>query len=412
MYIKIAGPAVPHVFAESDYKRVQVLNRELSADTVFMGNTIIITAPSLNENINVSGISSVTSFIINNNPGNQYIHFELGKSDNEKRNVFYFVQIARSFARWRRLLMKKDVIVHFNFALEKKSILRDTPFVMVARLSGRRMIIHLHGGKFLVAEPPGWLRSIMSITLTGREPKIVLSGSEKELVQSRFGSKNVYVLPNSISLVESANFEHAYLHGKEKPLHLLFLGRIIENKGVQYIYEACKLLTKQGIDFKLYMAGKGPDEARWLNLFSSLLGEKFIFKGVVAGKEKIALIKECDVFLLPSILGEGLPIALLESMSFGLVPVTTNDGSMEHLVKNGITGLLVKKHSAEDIANAICELNSNQLLLQTLGKNSKKHITDNYNPDKYIDMLNNIYAEAGIKRQHAGTDKYIGENNG
>lgn len=358
-----------------------------------MGNTIIITSPSLNENINVSGISSVTKFIINNNPGNHYIHFELGKTDSQKRGIGWMANIMKSYIAWcNKLLFSRNIVIHFNFALEKRSIIRDSPFILTARALNKKMIIHLHGGKYLVQQPPAWIKKILKVVLTNDEPKVVLSAYEKELIQEKFNTPDIYVLPNSVSLNESRIFKHPY--ATCRPLNLLFMGRIVESKGMRYIYEACVLLNKMQVDFNLFLAGKGDEEEKYTRLFTALLGNKFFFKGVVAGKDKIALVQSCDVFLLPSVSGEGLPMALLESMSFGLVPVTTNDGSMGHLVKNGVTGMLVTKGSAEEIVDAIRKLDTDRGMFKTLGENCKQHIENNYNPESYIKELNIIYTMA------------------
>ncbi len=353
-------------------------------------NTIIITSPSLNENLNVSGISSVTKFIINNNPDNHYIHFELGKADHQKRDFRWFMNINRSFIAWcRMLLANRNVVVHFNFAMEQRSILRDSPFIVAARLMRKKMVIHLHGGKYLMQDPPVWINRILKLVLLGREPKIVLSEFEKEMVVKRFNIEDVYVLPNSVSLIEARKYRPVYpIRG---PLNLLFMGRFVESKGIRYLFEACVLLKKMQIDFRLYFAGKGREEARYVKLFSALLDKQFIFKGVVAGDDKVALMQACDVFVLPSLFGEGLPMALLECMSFGLVPVTTDDGSMGYLVKHEETGLLVKKYSAEDIAEAIRALDGDRQMLRSLGISCKDYIEDHYNPDTYIHNLNRIY---------------------
>lgn len=358
-----------------------------------MENTIIITSPSLDENINVSGISAVTKFIISNNPGNHYIHFELGKSDSQKRGVSWLANIMKSYFAWcNRLLFSKNIVIHFNFALEKRSIIRDSPFILTARLLNKKMIIHLHGGKYLVQDPPVWIKKILQAVLINDEPKVVLSAYEKDLIQQKFNTPDIYVLPNSVSFSESRIFRHPY--PARGPLNLLFMGRIVESKGMRYIYEACVLLNKMQVNYNLFLAGKGDEEEKYIKLFTALLGNRFFFKGVVAGKDKIALVQSCDIFLLPSVSGEGLPMALLESMSFGLVPVTTNDGSMGHLVKNGITGMLVTKASAQEIADAVHQLDADRAMVKTIGENCKKHIENNYNPEKYIKELNMIYTMA------------------
>ena len=358
-----------------------------------MRNQIIITSPCLDESLNVSGISTITKFIIKNNKSHVYSHFKLGKTDDQKRGLKWLLGTLWSFFVWCRMLIaNKNVVIHFNHALEKPSIIRDFPFIVAARLLRRKMVIHLHGGIYLVSDPPKWLRKISTLILTTKTPKIVLSASEKDILSKKFNIDNVFILPNSINTDEAKTFDRVY--SGNKPLNLLFMGRIVRSKGIEYIYEACVLLQKREIKFNLFLAGKGTEQDLYISKFSSLLKENFIFKGVVSGKEKNSLMQKCDIFLLPSVSGEGLPIALIESMSFGLVPITTSDGSMQHLVKNKETGIIVTKYSGEEIAGSIAQLNGDRTALEVLGRNAKKHILQNYNPNNYIQNLNLIYNAA------------------
>jgi glycosyltransferase involved in cell wall biosynthesis len=355
-----------------------------------MQRKAIITSPSLELNYNVSGISAVTSFIIANNLSYEYIHFELGKKDDQKRGAIWFFDIIKSFLSWCRIMfLNKNIVVHVNFALETRAIVRDTPFILVSRMFHRKTIIHLHGGKYLLQDAPKWLNWLITLVLNSDEPKIVLSSYEKEIIMKRFKNSNIFVLPNCIDLDDAKSFKHIY--SDFNPLKLLFMGRIVKSKGIEYIYNACNLLKENKIKFKLYVAGKGADQIEYNSKFSSLLKDDYIFKGVVSGSDKNSLIKSCDVFLLPSIFGEGLPMALLESMSFGLVPITTNDGSIGILVKNGENGFIVNKYSSDEIARAICMLDNDRNLVKNMGENSKMHILNNYDKSKFISQLNAIY---------------------
>jgi hypothetical protein len=81
---------------------------------------IIITSPSLNTNHNVSGISSVTNFIISSNPGNKYVPFVIGRKDNEKRNLSWFFRIFGVYIKWFFLMVtQRSVLIHFNLALSE-----------------------------------------------------------------------------------------------------------------------------------------------------------------------------------------------------------------------------------------------------------------------------------------------------
>lgn len=112
---------------------------------------IIITSPSLNTNQNISGVSSVTKFIINTNNVNEYIHFELGKKDDERRNFFWLLRILSTYLKWLYLMFtQRDALIHFNFPLTIRSSIKDSPLILFARLLRKPMIIHIHGGDYLM----------------------------------------------------------------------------------------------------------------------------------------------------------------------------------------------------------------------------------------------------------------------
>jgi len=99
----------------------------------------IIVSPSLDPTQNVSGISAVTQFIIENNKSIKYIHFELGKKDNEKGGINRIYTILKNIISWNKLLNNNpDAYIHYNFPLSKSSILRDPIFMWIARKKSTR----------------------------------------------------------------------------------------------------------------------------------------------------------------------------------------------------------------------------------------------------------------------------------
>lgn len=354
---------------------------------------IVITSPSLDTLQNVSGISSVARFIMNRSAEHTYVHFELGKKDSESRNLGWFLRILKKYLKWLYLLLaQNDILIHFNLALSKASTVRDSPLILLARLFRKPMVIHVHGGEFLTGrEMPGWMRFALKKVFCGQNPKIVLSRSEEETLRQKLSGSNIFVLPNCIDLEEASKFSRAYV--KDKTLLLLFLGRISLDKGIDFIFQAFQHLRKRNIRFEFTMAGTGPGEELYIRKFAELLAQDFHYKGVVAGEKKIDVLKSCDIFLLPSFF-EGLPMALLESMSFGLVPVTTDVGSMKYVVKNGYNGILVRERSSEEIASAIETLYLNREYMRELGANARQYIFSTYDPTAYFARLDEIYKYA------------------
>lgn len=358
-----------------------------------MKTKVIIISPSLNPLHNVSGISSITEFIIKNNYQYEYIHFELGRKDNERKNFLRIICILKSLIAWLKLLIQnKNVIVHYNFPLSKASILRDPIFILAAYYLNKRMIIHIHGGVFLSSNNiPKYLKCILNKIFSLRVPFIVLSSLEKEKLQKKFNCKNIFILPNCIDLKDAANFKRNVNY--HKTLTIGYLGRIAKSKGMDFLLQACIDLKKKNIPFFLHLAGQEEVKDQYLPLFKSYLQENFTYKGVIFNESKNTFLQEIDIFILPSFF-EGLPMSLIECMSYGVVPITTNVGSISEIVQNNINGLFIKVKDSTSITDQISKLYSDRTLLNYLSTNAKNYIFRHFNQENYIKALNNIYSKS------------------
>ena len=349
---------------------------------------VIITSPSLDPTQNVSGISAVTQFIMASNTGADYIHFEQGRRDGERGGLFRLLALLRALRRWRRLLRAyPQALIHYNFPLSDLSIIRDSLFL---RLAGTRpTVVHIHGGNYLMsASTPLPIRWLLRRLFAKDIPFIVLSRLEQEQLQRQYHPRHIYVLPNCPDLTHARSFVRQ--PNTHSPLTLGYLGRICRDKGMPELLQACDELLRRGIDFRLAMAGT-EDRPEFLPLFQSRLGEHFHYCGVVTGAEKSALLQSWDIFVLPSYY-EGLPMSLLESMSYGVVPVCTSVGSIGEVVIDGTNGLLVAVHSVADIVTQVLRLHDDRSLLASLSEGAAQTILDHFHPDSYIQELNHIYA--------------------
>ncbi|MDC2622719.1 glycosyltransferase family 4 protein [Bacteroides ovatus] len=359
---------------------------------------IIITAPSLEPTRNVSGVSSVVSFIIENNRKCEYLHFQLGKTDGEKGGWHRIGIIVSALRTWKRMLDEhSDAIVHYSFPLSAPSILRDPLFMCEVLKRGMKMIVHVHGGQFLTApKTPFVLWKILLMVFSWKVPFIVLSEREKRILQNRFGARNVQILPNCVELNDAKKFERKI---GEAPLILGYLGRIESNKGMTELLGACIKLKKEGIPFKLVLAGKEKIADEYLPHFAQWLGDDFHYVGIVSGKMKADFLKSVDVFVMPTYF-EGLPMSLLECMSYGCVPVVTNVGSIGDVVMSynsrnvseEANGIFVMIRDEDSIVDAVNLLHKDRVLVQRLSEAAKRYIFCQFSSERYIKALNDIYA--------------------
>lgn len=355
---------------------------------------IIITSPSLDPTQNVSGVSSVVRFIIDNNPNCKYLHFELGKKDKEKGGWHRITKLIGSFFKWTKFInAHSDALIHYNFPLDAKSIIRDVPFMYYALHKKHKMVVHIHGGLFLTSPKiPALLKGILSKVFSWNIPFIVLSDSEVKILKERFHAKNVYSLPNCVDLKDAELYAKEQNLKSEKALNLGYLGRIEPNKGMTELLVGCMKLKEAGIPFKLILAGKEQTEGEFLPRFKQSLGDNFSYVGLVSGKSKCDFLRSLDVLVMPTYF-EGLPMSLLECMSYGVVPVITPVGSIPEVVVDGNNGLFIKVKDTDSIVDAISKINSDRNVLNKLSVNARETIFSKFSPQQYITQLNRIYQE-------------------
>lgn len=350
---------------------------------------ILITGPSLDETKNVSGISTVVRQIIER--GNfDYKHFIAGRQDGEKQNSAWILKQFSSISQFRQTIKHEKIdIVHLNTSLTVLAILRDSLLAKIAKLAKKKLVVHLHGGKYLVAEFENKLLERLAEKMLRRaDAVIVLSDLEAEIIEKRWQSLNLKILENAVSI------ENVPLPKRQNELPiLLYLGRLHESKGLHEIVEAVKILREKGFDFELRAFGAGHLQDFFVTEMTAILGEHFYFGGVVAGLEKQKELAKADIFLLPSRYGEGLPMAMLEAMASENIVIVSKQASVEIVVREAFNGFLVEPRDVAELAEKLKYILENLGNLESVRKNARKTIVEKFALEKYIEKLEKIYAE-------------------
>ena len=367
---------------------------------------ILITSPSLDMRQNVNGISAVVNAIVQNS-SHQYFHYRLGRNDDQRGGVGWIFGLARQFLSFPGFVRRHRIqLVHQNFPFDAKGILREAVIAALSRLLRVPVLLHIHGGAFLMDGCPNrLLRGLASYTLRSSRSLVVLSEVEREALVRNFGIEGAEVLSNAVELPAASQKRDVLVDDK---LTLLFLGRIHESKGVEDMVDAFRILYPRK-KFRFIACGSGPLESFLRESCSNIMNADFEFLGVVSGAEKGAVIDRCDIFLLPSRYGEGLPMALLETMAKGLVPVVTDDASMKLVVRSRVNGLRVAKRDPGDLVAKIEELLNSPELRGRLSHEAERTVRENYGIGGYIARLEELYQRcARAPRRAAGQSDTAG----
>ncbi len=162
---------------------------------------------------------------------------------------------------------------------------------------------------------------------------------------------------------------------------ILFLGRLIPVKGIEYLLDAMENLK----DLELKVIGWGDEEQEYKNYAKSKGLKNVEFLGSFFHKEKLPYLSASDIFVLPSS-KEGASVSVMEAMARNLPTVTTDIGGMPLMVEDGKEGIVIRQKNSEDIVKAVREI------LKWKKKNVKKS-AEKYRWKKIIEETVKDYRE-------------------
>lgn len=357
--------------------------------------SVIITSPSIDTKNNIGGISNVTSSLIIENKQINYIHFVVGKKDNQKRNIIWFLnQFNIIFSFVSLLLRKKEVqICHFNLALASFSILINIVIIIIAKFFKKKVIVHLHGGALNFKEDLPFIQKYIIRKIINLSDKVIVLGAKEYAFITGFYKvdciNKVIILPNAVNVPDSLSDIRKNKKTVSERLNIIYIGRIDYNKGLNEILDAL-LVVKDKIDFHFYFAGSGDDYKSFIEKCETKLINRYTYLGVLDNDEKPICFQQMHVFLMPSYF-EGLPLSLLETMAYGIVPVVTPVGSIPEVVTNNENGLIVPVKEFMPIVDVLIKLYDNIEMLNQMGNLAYQTIRSSFSLKNYLLNLNKIY---------------------
>ena len=193
---------------------------------------------------------------------------------------------------------------------------------------------------------------------------------------------------SNIDLVEYEEVVKKFNIPKDKTI-LGFIGRLDEQKGIIPFIKELRNHKEKFYDCKFLLVGSGEQEQQVKSLLKKYeLEELFILTGHQNNTYKFYPI--IDIFFLPSIY-EGLPMVILEAMSFGKPIVSMNVGSINEVIDNGKSGVLVDKENYKKFIESLYSIKLNKESANKYGKEAFNQIDKNYNIKKYEKNISRLY---------------------
>lgn len=272
----------------------------------------------------------------------------------------------------KKIQVKIISVLHGTYSDERRTLLR------AIRASGPNL-------KLVLGLPYTYIFEFLQDNTVRHSNKVIAIADRIAEELKRRPTKNT----DKISVISNfAKIRSRELNNDDR-LRVLFMGRVHSEKGVDTLLAAAKILSQKipNIHDKIIISivGDGSQFPKYLQFVRSEGLSPFVqMWGQIDHQSAYSVFEVHNVFVLPSRRNEGMPIALLEAMATGLLPIASNLGVLGKLVEDGVSGLLIEPDDAGQLAKHLEMLLSNKNALQTMAINAQDVIRERFEREKQL----------------------------
>ena len=297
-----------------------------------------------------------------------------------------YAAMSSSIAATIRAAFGKYDVVHIH---------AEGPAVMcwLPKLFGKRVIVTIHG---LDHQRKKWGCFARWYIMNGEKNAvkyadkiIVLSRNIQKYFKNTYDRKTVYI-PNGVNKKTIRPAEQIKEKWElRKDSYILYLGRIVPEKGIHYLIKAFKNIK---VDKKLVIAGGSSDTNGYMNDLIALArgDDRIIFTGFVQGRLKHELYSNAYVYILPSDL-EGMPLSLLEAMSYDNCCLISDISECTEVV--GDKAVVFQRGNIDDLRQKLQKLVDDSQVVEEYKKTAADYIVEKFNWDDVIRKTVEVYKE-------------------
>lgn len=286
------------------------------------------------------------------------------------------------------LLLNSGIkIVHIHGASRGSFYRKYIYFIIAKRLFGKIVIYHIHGGEFhlFINESSDRVKKRIKKILERADQVIVLSDSWLYFFQKRYPKSKIIRIYNSIALTK-----HNQKTECPDVVKFLFLGLISSAKGCYDILHVAENLAKINSNFVIEIGGNGEIE-KLKEMIQQRNLERYVhFLGWVSGVKKETLLQTSDVYILPS-KNEGLPVSILEAMSYGMPVISTTVGGIPEMIDDENSGFLITPGDIQSLEEKMLFFIENPHKIKEMGDLSREIVSIKFSSDIIKEELAKLY---------------------
>ena len=265
--------------------------------------------------------------------------------------------------------------------------------LVAARVTRARLVMSFHGAELLLAKKFPFVNPALRF-FTRHADAVTCNSSYTAAAIHKLKSCTPEIIPYGSPIPERAVPER-----RNEVKRILYVGRLIERKGVPYLLRAMPMVLAK-LPARLTIVGNGallePLKAQVVEMG---LQESVEFRVDVPEEELMAAYAESDVFVLPAIIDsrgdtEGLGVVLIEALSFRRPVVASAVGGIVDVILDGETGLLTPEKDPQSLAEALIRVLTDEKLAKRLADNGYQHVKTVFDWDRILCQTEAVYARA------------------
>ena len=306
------------------------------------------------------------------------------------RKLFDFIGLCRNVRREVRAFNPDLVYITPNAT--GLAFFKDFLIVQSLKRMGCRVVMHFHNKGFS-SKCGNWLYNFCYKRFFSGTKVILLSKYLYDDARAYVSESQLFVCHNGTAPIGLS--AHSRAAANTEP-HLLFLSNLMESKGLFCLLEACRELKLKGYQFVCDIVGAETPEVSEASLHRqiALMGVEDVvrYHGKCYGEAKEKMFAQSDVFVFPTY-NEAFPLVLLEAMQHHLPIVSTREGGIPDILKEGENGLFCNKKDAASLARVLERLLDDEDLRRQMGEQGYKSYQEKFTLRHFEENMTRILLE-------------------
>jgi len=254
-----------------------------------------------------------------------------------------------------------------------------------------KIILTFYSAELLLAKKKKWIRPILKKFIKWADSVVAISAFAKDTVRGIY-DREIEILPYGTTLRNVSGATAA--PPPSDKFRILFVGRHIERKGIEYLIKAAAALDPD--IYQVRIAGQGDLTEKLKAQAAKEAPKQVVFLGKISNEELENEYRNAGCFVLPAIVDsrgdtEGLGVVMIEAAEYRVPVVASAVGGIADVVINNKTGLLVKEKSPQELADAIRRLHDDPTLSKTLADNCLAHVNEFFSWERITEKQVAIY---------------------